>query len=124
MAELASDKGAATPSRHDGVTMPCPLCGRPFLPQGRRRWCSDACRVAAHRRRQAAAVRAVSLPPRRPRRPLSVYECDACGGRAVGSQRCEECGTFMRRAGLGGHCVHCDEPLTVAELLGEEMPSS
>ena len=32
----------------------CPLCGRPFQPRGRQRWCSDACRLKAFRRRHAS----------------------------------------------------------------------
>ena len=27
------------------------------------------------------------------------------------NQRCDECGTFMRRLGPGGHCPHCQEAL-------------
>ncbi len=26
----------------------------------------------------------------------------------------------MRRAGTGGCCPHCDEPVTIAELTGQE----
>ena len=48
----------------------------------------------------------------------TVYECEDCGVRAVGSQRCEECLRFMRRVGMGGTCPTCDEPVTVAELMG------
>ena len=58
----------------------------------------------------------------RRRRPVTVYQCEACGARAVGRQRCEECGTFMRKLGLGGPCPHCDEPVTVTELLDQEVP--
>jgi len=52
--------------------------------------------------------------------PITVYECDACGERAVGRQRCDGCSTFMRRVGLGGACPCCDEAITVAELLGPD----
>ena len=48
----------------------------------------------------------------------TVYECEDCGVRTVGSQRCEECLRFMRRVGMGGTCPSCDEPVTVAELMG------
>ena len=65
--------------------------------------------------------RRVVLPPARPRRPITVYECQGCGARAVGQQRCEECGTFMRKLGLGGPCPHCDEPVAVTELLDQEV---
>jgi len=52
---------------------------------------------------------------------MTVYECDGCGVRVVGEQRCEACSTFMRRVGLGGACPGCDEPVTVADLLGQEV---
>ncbi len=110
-----------TPSRYDAVTVACPLCQRPFTPSGRQKYCSDACRVAAYRRRRQAAPPALSVPARRPRKPLTVYECDRCGLRAVGEQRCPDCSTFMRRLGLGGECPHCGEPVAVPELLGQEV---
>ena len=36
---------------------PCPVCGRPFLPDNRRRYCSPACGKAAHRRQQREHMR-------------------------------------------------------------------
>jgi hypothetical protein len=51
---------------------------------------------------------------------MTVYECDACGERAVGVQRCDGCSTFMRRVGLGGACPGRDEAITVSELLGPD----
>ncbi len=109
-----------TPLRHDAVTIPCPICVTPFLPAGKRRYCSDACRAAAYRRRRHATPAPVTLPPARPRKPVTVYECDACGTRVIGEQRCDQCGTFMRRVGLGGNCPHRDEPVAINDLLGEE----
>jgi predicted nucleic acid-binding Zn ribbon protein len=38
-------------------TRPCPVCGRPFLPDGRTRYCSPACAGAAHRQQQRAHMR-------------------------------------------------------------------
>jgi hypothetical protein len=108
------------PSRHDGVTTACPACQRPFTPAGRRRYCSGACRALAYRRRRDAAQAAIVIPQARPRRPGTVYECGSCGHRALGNQRCDQCGTFMRRAGTGGCCPACDEPVTIAELTGQE----
>jgi hypothetical protein len=35
------------PLRHDAVTIPCPRCGQPFVPTGKRRYCTDACKAAA-----------------------------------------------------------------------------
>ncbi len=109
-----------TPSRHDAVTTPCPACGQPFVPAGRQRWCSQACRAAGYRRRTQTDTPAVTLPAARPRRPFTVYECDACGIRAVGAQYCQDCRAFMRRVGPGGQCIHCDEPLTLTELLSQD----
>lgn len=116
----------ATPSRDDTATMNCPVCRSFFAASGRKRFCSDACRrLAWKRQHQAPSVPIVIPPPGRPRRPLTVYECAACGTRAVGEQRCGDCGTFMARVGLGGHCPHCDEPVAVADLItGEVMPTT
>ncbi|MDQ2729811.1 MAG: hypothetical protein M3Y91_18585 [Actinomycetota bacterium] len=91
---------------------------------GRQKYCSDACRAAAYRRRRDAGRTAIVVPKAQPRRPITVYECDTCGTRALGEQRCETCGSFMRRIGLGGSCPACDEPVTVQELLGEEVIAS
>jgi predicted nucleic acid-binding Zn ribbon protein len=103
------------------VTMACPVCGDPFIAVGRRRSCSDACRAAAHRARKAAARPVVVIPAAASRVPLTVYECDACGSRSVGEQRCADCSTFRRRVGIGGACPCCDESITVAELIGLEV---
>jgi len=51
---------------------------------------------------------------------MTVYACDDCEARAVGRQRCD-CGTFMRRVGIGGACPCCEEPVTIAELIGLEV---
>ncbi|MGH9070928.1 MAG: hypothetical protein ACRDX8_07155 [Acidimicrobiales bacterium] len=64
------------------------------------------------------------MPKAQPRRPITVYECDGCGLRSLGTQRCETCGTFMRRIGLGGSCPACDEPVAVVDLLGEGIIAS
>ena len=105
-------------SRND--TAACPACGQPFTPAGRRRWCSDACRQAAWRRRHPAAPpgsAAAVLPPARPARDHTIYECGDCGQRYLGQQRCQDCGTFCRRIGSGGPCPHCDEPVAVNDLI-------
>jgi hypothetical protein len=49
----------------------------------------------------------------------SVYECASCGERFVGLRRCPQCNLFLTNLGLGGACVHCDEPLLLIELLGD-----
>lgn len=98
-----------------GVTATgCQACGRP-LRDGRsdRRYCSPACRQAAHRRRQAQPrPLAARTPPAQ-----TIYECPACGTRQLGEQRCDDCGVFSRRIGPGGPCPHCDEPVALADLI-------
>ena len=107
-----------TPSRNDAVTIPCPACASPFEPVGKRRYCCDACRVAAHRRRHRASdVPEVLVPAGEPRRAHTVYECPSCDGRALGEQRCDDCNTFMRSLAPGGLSPCCGEPVTVDELL-------
>jgi len=101
--------------------MACPACGGAFPPSGRRRFCSDACRAAAFRRRRGGDPPAIVVPAAASRVPMTVYECDGCGSRIVGQQRCPECARFMRRAGIGGACPCCDEAITVAELMGLDV---
>ena len=96
----------------------CPVCATRFEPSGRRRYCCDACRVTAHRRRhQTPPAPTGPLPTAGNRRTHTIYECDTCSARALAEQRCEDCGTFMARVGYGGHCPSCDEPVTLDELL-------
>lgn len=109
---------AEHPSRNDGVTLrTCPVCGKGFLPAGRRRHCSDACRQAAWRRRHLAAGPQVPVPPKGLKRAVSIYECDGCGARAFGEQYCPDCRNFMRSLGRGALCPHCDEPVAVSDLI-------
>jgi hypothetical protein len=115
-----STSRTGSPSRHDGVTLTCPVCQATFAPSGRRAYCGDTCRAAAYRRRRDAGTAPTTVPPPRPRRPVTIYECGSCGHRALGEQRCESCSTFMRRVGTGGCCPACDEPITIAELTGQE----
>jgi hypothetical protein len=109
------------PSRHDAVTIPCPHCGQLFVAAGKRRYCTNACKAAAYRRRHHPDQPPVVVPPARPRKPHTIYECDDCGTRALGQQHCDQCRTFMRRVGIGGHCPHCDEPVAITDLLDEEV---
>lgn len=98
--------------------MTCPSCGGAFGASGRRLYCSDRCRRAAWaRRRQSPPTPVVLAQALGPSRPITVYECDGCGLRALGSQYCEDCRTFMRRIGLGGQCPSCDEPVAATELV-------
>lgn len=106
------------PLSNDAVTIPCPVCGTPFELIGKRRYCRDACRVAAHRRRhQAPDAPDVLPPPGQPRRSQTVYECPSCDGRSLGEQRCDDCNTFMRSLGIGGLSPCCGEPVTIEEML-------
>lgn len=110
------------PLSNDSVTIRrCPVCQTPFPAGGKRIYCSDTCRVAGHRRRQHTeqARLPVAIPPAAPatQRDITVYECDTCGTRQLGQQRCE-CGLFMRKLGPGGHCPGCDDIHTIDELLG------
>lgn len=76
------------PSRNDsrndtGAT--CGVCGEVFTPLGRRRWCSDACRQAAWRRRQPTPPPPLAaFPPARSRKDTTVYECPECDTRQLG----------------------------------------
>jgi hypothetical protein len=112
---------AEVPVRDDSATTACPMCGRVFAAFGRARYCSDGCRKTAWRRRRQTARTSIMVPgPGVPRRPITVYECDSCGARALGSQRCDECNTFMRRVGIGGSCPACLEPVALSDLLDQQ----
>ncbi|MCA1693391.1 MAG: hypothetical protein LC749_00925 [Actinobacteria bacterium] len=113
----------ATPLRDDtATTRPpgrCAGCGQTFIPAGRARHCSAACRKRVFRaRHQPVADRVVDLakPPAGGRREHSIYECPDCGVRQLGVQRCADCGRFGRAVGLGGACPGCGEPVTLTDL--------
>jgi hypothetical protein len=110
-------RSISSPSRNDGVTILCPVCERRFLPTGRQKVCSAACRQALFRRRHAATGTRLVLPPHRSRRNGTIYECPVCKARYLGQQRCSECCVFCRRVGAGGPCPECGEPVAVADLL-------
>jgi hypothetical protein len=110
------------PSRNDGVTIAraiCPACGQPFHPSGRRRFCSDACRQASWRHRHPGSKEPALLPKDVPPSAI-VYECPSCGSRYLGEQRCPDCQLFCRRVGPGGRCPHCDEPVAIEDLVGNQ----
>jgi hypothetical protein len=71
----------------------------------------------AYRLRHQPVSPIPGLPAARSRRTNTVYACPMCDQRYVGVQYCPECNTFCVREGPGGRCPHCDEVLTVAELL-------
>jgi hypothetical protein len=95
----------------------CPVCGSGFHTTSRGIYCSHACRQQAYRTRRLPSIQSAQLP-RRPR-PVgqTIYECPACENRYLATRRCPDCNLMCRRLGLGGHCLHCDELLLVAELL-------
>jgi len=106
-----------TPSRGVPAAASCPVCRAPFVPGTNQRYCSKACRDTAWRRRHQNPSAATVVPPGRSQRELTVYECDGCGSRTLGEQRCADCMTFMHRVGTGGLCPHCDEAVAVEDLL-------
>ncbi len=95
-----------------GRVIACARCGTPFAPSGRRRYCSDACKQADWRARQAAPPAPESSRPAH-----TVYECPSCETRYLGVRRCGECNVFCRRVGPGGLCPHCDEPVAHQDLV-------
>ena len=99
----------------------CPSCGRTFVADRRRIWCSDACRQHGFRLRRQPADEAPLMLPRRLPKTVVVYICPTCETRYLGTQRCEDCGTFCRRLGPGASCPHCDEPVAVADLVTATM---
>jgi hypothetical protein len=105
------------------VARRCLVCPRPA--RGRSAYCSDAHRVRAFRlrHRQVLDFQPDALQAELRRRGQlaahTVYECQECGERFLGQQRCDQCCRFCRAAGLGGLCPGCDEPVLVSELLGQ-----
>jgi hypothetical protein len=103
----------------------CPVC-QAAITSARARYCSDACKQRAYRLRQTDRIPvdldalAADLRSRRALVAQTVYECPACEARLLGQQHCPDCHIFCRRLGLGGPCPHCDDPVTLADLLGLE----
>ena len=119
---ITTTMGPESALRDEGATVPCPVCDVGFVASGRRRYCSDRCRCRAWRRRRRPAPVPVVVPPAGPgRRAITIYECAACGTRSLGDQRCEDCGSFMARVGVGGLCPHCYEPVAVRDLVEEAL---
>ncbi len=105
--------------------MSCPVCWQPFVRVRRQRYCSDNCRKTAWARRRArsAVENAEPAPPAR-RRDVTVYSCPSCDSRFYGQQWCPDCNQPCSRVGLGGLCPHCDEPVTIADLLDPQEAGS
>lgn len=112
------------PPRNDIVTTSsttassCAACGQPFDRTRRQRYCTPACRQAAWRARQSftTAPSTVAAPTVH-RKQTTVYSCPECEQRYLGQQWCPDCNRPCTRAGLGGLCPSCEEPVTVDDLL-------
>jgi hypothetical protein len=109
------------PSRDDNetTTQPaqrtCPICGVRFTPIRRQLYNTNACRQIAYRRRTATQTTAANPPARSPREQ-TIYTCNECDTRYLGTQWCPDCNRPCRRLGPGGEC-DCGELLTIEELL-------
>ena len=105
------------PSRDDNetTTSPCPICRNGFTPVHRQRYCTNACRQIAYRRRHHKTEPA-EMPAPAPRRANTVYICQQCEQRYLGEQWCFDCNRPCRRLGTGGSCPHCDEPVAIQDL--------
>ena len=74
------------------TTTACPVCGDPFTPIRRQRYCTPACRQAAWRARHPTTPNPSSpCPPRTRRRDITVYQCPECDTRYLGQQWCHDC---------------------------------
>ena len=106
-----------TTLRNASETIACALCGTPFQPVGRQRFCTPAHRQAAWRRRHPSPL--LPVPAHTPR-PTTVYQCPECDSRYLGDQYCSDCRQFCRRVGAGGLCPACEEPVAISDLLPED----
>ena len=103
-----------------GSERSCQVCGTRLLRPRQRWYCSQACQMVAFRRRHGHERNHSGLEPASLKavdRSRIVYECGHCGARSLGEQRCTDCNVFARRLGPGGPCPHCDELVTLSELL-------
>jgi hypothetical protein len=112
-----SSSPLSIPSGDVAVTATCRACGQPIPARHGRLYCSPRCRQAGYRRRSSPPIEAPPLPATGSRRNATIYACPECDTRTLGHQRCPDCNTFTRRLGIGGNCPHCDEPVTVEELV-------
>jgi tRNA(Ile2) C34 agmatinyltransferase TiaS len=97
--------------------MICPVCNATFPAQGRRRYCSDACKQHAWRDRHA-----LPSPPRRQAPADTVYLCTQCETRYLGERRCPDCNLFTQSLGPGAPCPHCDEPIAIGDIIADYQP--
>jgi hypothetical protein len=114
-----------SPRRNDNeTTSACPVCASPFTPIRRQRYCTPACRQAAWRARHPdpATTPVTAVAARTPRRDITVYQCPECDVRQLGQQWCHDCHRPCARVDIGGLCPHCDQPITISDILGQHPP--
>ncbi|MDQ2710442.1 MAG: hypothetical protein M3Z25_23740 [Actinomycetota bacterium] len=99
------------------TTTPCPVCGTPFTPIRRQRFCRPACRQTAYRRAHQPEPPPVTVPAARTRTETTIYQCGQCDQRYLAEQWCHDCHRPCIRVGPGGECPHCNEPVAVTDLL-------
>jgi hypothetical protein len=97
--------------------MKCIACGSDFPAQGRRRYCSGACKQKVWRERHA-----LPAPRRRPTTE-TVYACPQCDARYLRERRCPDCNLFTRSLGPGALCPHCDEPIAISDIIADYQPT-
>ena len=111
------------PPRDGSVTATsCPICASPLIGRADQRFCSPACRQAAHRRRTRPPTIPTTVATGRSRREHTIYECDDCGQRLTGQQWCPDCQRPCRRIDFGGPCPNCGEAITITDLIEAPMP--
>ena len=117
--ELPWDDDNTTTTRPPPALPACPVCWTTFRPVGRQRFCSDNCRKTAWARTRATRHPGPvePVPPPGRRRETTVYACPSCSTRYYAQQWCPDCQRPCRRLGLGGACPHCDELVTVDQLV-------
>ena len=119
-----------TPPDDDNTTtttnrLYCPVCWTPFTRIRRQRFCSATCRKTAWARSHTPSPGAVEpVPPPRRRRDVTIYACPNCETRYHAHQWCDDCNQPCTRVGLGGLCPHCDEPVTITDLLDTKQPET
>ena len=116
-----------SPPRNDIVTTSpatgalCPVCGTPFAPIRRQRYCSAACRQSAFRTRRQTPLATFLPAPALRGKDVTVYTCPDCEARYLGQQWCHDCNRPCTKDGVGGLCPACQEPVTVDDLLAQHQ---
>ena len=119
--DTRNDNTGGTPAVTATVT--CPVCHTGFTPTRRQHYCTPACRQAAWRARHPTSRPATTVPAATPRRASTVYQCPVCDTRYLGQQWCHDCHRPCARIDIGGLCPHCDESVTITDLLGQPPTS-